>query len=58
MDADEHTSLNQKELRAFVVDLTDCINSFYVVINLLLIDTVSTSEQDDIQFNSYIALGG
>ena len=58
MDTDEYTSLNQKELKTFVVDLTDCINSFYVVINLLLIDTVSTSEQDDIQFNSYITLGG
>ena len=58
MDVDEHTSLNQKELKTFVVDLTDCINSFYVVINLLLIDTVSETKQDDIQFNSYIALGG
>ena len=55
MNSNEHPSLNTKDLENFVVNLTDCINSFYDIINNLLIDSIANSE-DDIQINSYYAL--
>ncbi len=53
MEPPKHSILNKTDLENFVVNLTDCINSFYELINSILIETVNLSgEVNDIQFNS------
>lgn len=53
MEPPKHSALNKTDLENFVVNLTDCINSFYELINSILIETVNLSgEVNDIQFNS------
>lgn len=41
MESENLSKLDTKELEAFVVNLTECINSFYEVVNTILITTVN-----------------